>query len=167
MSRDVVVVLLKISQVSCVSSDGKMCSDGTGPASFKSNSLIVSSSNKSPFTASKINFLVSTRFLSLLQVRHGFCEFQAVKAIAIPCCRKHRFGGEGVWVWRRQLPPPPSQIPNQLEVWKRSYLLPKLETSLGFGCAPPPNLKEAKKTIKMKNDLQNNLKTQARRSFTK
>ena len=69
------------SQWSCICLNGKMCSDGTGPASFKANSQSVPSSNKSPFTASKSN-LVSTR-LSVSQMRDGFCELQAVKAFEI------------------------------------------------------------------------------------
>ena len=70
------------SQLSCACSNGSMSSDGTRPASFKSNSLTVPSSDTSPFTASKIN-LVSTGCLSFSQMRHGICEFQAVKPFAM------------------------------------------------------------------------------------
>ena len=57
---------------------GETCSDGAGPASFR----VVHSSSNLPFTASKIN-VVSTGSLSFSQMRHGNCEFQAVKAFEI------------------------------------------------------------------------------------
>ena len=66
------------SQLSCLCSKGKMCSDGTGPASFKFSSLIVPSSNKTPSTASKMS-LVSRRFFSFSKMRHGLSESQASK----------------------------------------------------------------------------------------